>query len=246
MGCQCNCLNKKPEGPEENFNNIIIEDKNVNDNNQVLNKINFDTEADNKANVSNLSNEVDINTLRNGKENLTKSRNNNIRKIISYDSTLLSKIQEQTDSIFEYFEELRASPEDYQKDAEDHQLSELLQKVQNSQNSCSTMILNPFLNVLLTSYANTYSEDDTNDNLIEALENDEKLKEYNQKLFLVKADIYQPKEVIWKLIGDNKDIAYETFFMNKIEYLLISCTQIPNNPDFKCYFLFLTKKENKK
>jgi hypothetical protein len=245
MGCQCNCLNKKPEAPEEDFKNIIIkEESNVNENNEMVDNINLGTEFGNKSDLSN--EEEDINNLKNKNGNIVKSRNNNFRKIISYDSSLLSQLQEQTESIFEYFEELRTNPGDHQKDAEQHELSELLQKVQDSENPCKTIILNSFLNLLFNSYVNSYNGDDNNDNLIEALEKDEKLKDYNQQLFSVESDISKPNEVIWKLIEDNKDIAYETFFFNDIEYLLISCVKIPESENFRSYFLFLIKKENKK
>ena len=244
MGCQCNCLNKKPEGPEEDFKNIIKEDSNANIDNKIYSNINLNTEFDDKSNKSN--EEEDLNNFKNENIIPNKSRNKNIRKIISYDSSLLSQLQEQTESIFEYFEELRTNPGDYQKDAEQHELSELLQKVQSSENACKTIILNSFLNLLFNSYVNSYNGDDNNNNLIDALEKDDKLKDYNQQLFSVETDISKPNEVIWKLIEDNKDIAYETFFFNDIEYLLISCVKIPESENFRSYFLFLTKKENKK
>ena len=244
MGCQCNCLNKKPEGPEEDFKSIIKEDSNANIDNKMYSNINLNTEFDDKSNKSN--EEEDLNNFKNKNLIPNKSRNNNFRRIISYDSSLLSQLQEQTESIFEYFEELRTNPGDHQKDAEQHELSELLQKVQDSENPCKTIILNSFLNLLFNSYVNSYNGDDNNDNLIDALQKDEKLKVYNQQLFSVESDISKPNEVIWKLIEDNKDIAYETFFFNDIEYLLISCVQIPESENFRSYFLFLTKKENKK
>ena len=243
MGCQCNCLNKKPEGPEEDFKSIIKEDSNANIDNKMYSNIKLNPEFDDKSNKSN--EEEDLNNFKNKNLIPNKSRNKNIRKIISYDSSLLSQLQEQTESIFEYFEELRTNPGDYQKDAEQHELSELLQKVQDSENPCKTIILNSFLNLLFNSYVNSYNGDDNNDNLIDALQKDEKLKVYNQQLFSVESDISKPNEVIWKLIEDNKDIAYETFFFNDIEYLLISCVQIPESENFRSYFLFLTKKENK-
>ena len=164
------------------------------------------------------------------------------RESISSSSSTILELLDYTESIFDYFVELRTNPEDYEKDAEEHQLSELLQKVQNSENACRTIILNSFLNLLFNSYIATYSGDDNNDKLIKVLEKEEKLKDYNQKLFSVEADISKPNEVIWKLIEDNKDIAYETFFFNDIEYLLVSCVQIPESKNYRSYFLFLEKK----
>ena len=164
------------------------------------------------------------------------------RESFSSSSSTILELLDYTESIFDYFVELRTNPEDYEKDAEEHQLSELLQKVQNSENACRTIILNSFLNLLFSSYVATYSGDDNNDKLIKVLEKEEKLKDYNQKLFSVEADISKPNEVIWKLIEDNKDIAYETFFFNDIEYLLVSCVQIPESKNYRSYFLFLEKK----
>ena len=74
----------------------------------------------------------------------------------SYDPSMISQLQEQGKSIFEYFEELRTNSKNYEKDAEEHQLSELFQKVQNSENACKALILNSFLNLLFNSYVNTY------------------------------------------------------------------------------------------
>ena len=233
MGCQCNCLNKKPEGPEENFQKIIKERGNNNENeeNQMISNISVHTEKD----IDNPEIEKP------NPDEPTKPRVN-----ISGDTSFFSQLQEHTESIFEYFDNLRTNPEDYEKDAEEHQLSELLQKVQNSENACKTIILNSFLNLLFNSYVASYSGDDNNDGLIKALEKEEKLKDYNQKLFYVEADISKPNEVIWKLIEENKDIAYETFFLNDIEYLLVSCVQIPGSENFRSYFLFLKKKEKNK
>ena len=163
-----------------------------------------------------------------------------------YDPSVISQLQEQAESIFEYFGELRTNSEDYERDAEEHQLSELFQKVQNSENACKALILNSFLNLLFNSYVNTYCGEVNNDKLIKALKKEEKMKDYNQKLFSVEADINKPNEVIWKLIQDNKDIAYETFFFNDIDYLLVSCVQIPESKNYRSYFLFLKKKEKKK
>ena len=216
MGCQCNCLNKKTENSNEKEEKQIIIDY-----------------------PENLVDNPEI-------WNLNPYEPKEPDRIIFDDSSLISKLLEQTESIFEYFEELRTNPEDYEKDAEEHQLSELLQKVQNSENACKTIILNSFLNLLFNSYVVNYSGDDNNDNLIKALEKEEKLKDYNQKLYSVEADISKPNEVIWKLIEDNKDIAYETFFFNDIDYLLVSCVQIPESKNYRSYFLFLKKKEKKK
>lgn len=61
-------------------------------------------------------------------------------------------------------------------------------------------------------------------------------------MFAEDGDINEPNEVVWKLIENNKDIAYENFFSNEVECLVISC-QMMENQKFKCYFLFLSKRD---
>lgn len=246
MGCECNCLNKDAERNEEMVNGIIPglgimrESDDLNEKENILNDININTENEN-INKLNLSKEIPLE-----QENILKTgpSRNNYRKIISYDSSLVSRIQNQIESIFDYFNELRTEPENYEKDAEEYGFSDLIQKIKNSHIPCNNLIINSFYNLLLSSYINNYSEDKNDNNLIRAIENEEKLKNYNKNLYLVIADINKPNEVVWKLIEKNKDIAYETFFKNNFEYLIISCHQIPDNENFKCYFLLLSKKNN--
>ena len=250
MGCECSCLSKKPEDKNEMVNGIIPEqgleiEKNIlNEENNPLNGNNIKTEND-YDNKSNLSQEIPFDKMPSDKDIIkTGPSRNNYKKIISYDSSLISKIQNQTESIFDYFNDLRTEPDNYERDAEAYGFSNIIQKIKNSDIPCNNLIINSFYNLLLSSYINNYFEEKNDELLIKAIENEEKFNNFNKNLFSVEADINKPNEVVWKLIEKNKDIAYETFFKNNFEYLIISCHQIPDNENFKCYFLLLSKKNN--
>ena len=173
----------------------------------------------------------------------TELTQNGPRKMISNDdSSIMSKIQELYESIFEYFNEIRTEPQKYEKIAEKHGVSDIILKVINDSNLCHNLIINSFYNLLLSSYINNITNDgEDNNKILEEMEKEEKLKNFNKKMFVEDGDVNDPNEVVWKLIENNKDIAYESFFSNEIECLAISCKMLEKQK-FKCYFLFLSKR----
>ena len=172
----------------------------------------------------------------------TELSRNAPRKMISNDSSVMSKIQELYESIFDYFNEIRTEPQKFEKISEKYGVSDIIQKVINDSNPCHNLIINAFYNLLLTSYINGVTNDgEDNNTILEEIEKEEKLKNFNKKIFAVDGDIDEPNEVVWKLIENNKDVAFENFFSNNVECLVISC-QMMDNQKFKCYFLFLSKR----
>ena len=219
-----------------NENDNMNENKNNEDNKQILEK-------------SLSLEEKEINKKDNDLENLkianvhTELSRNAPRKMISNDSSIMSKIQELYESLFDYFNEIRTEPQNYEKIAEKHGVSDIIQKVINDSNPCHNLIINSFYNLLLSSYVSDITNDgEDNSKILEEIEKEEKLKNFNKKMFAEDGDINEPNEVVWKLIENNKDIAYENFFSNEVECLVISC-QMMENQKFKCYFLFLSKRD---
>ena len=214
----CTCFKTIFEKGEANLDNMPQEDKEGNfiSNNLILN--------------------TDV--VENNLETNPTISQNILRKMDSGESSILSYIQDQSELIFNFFNEIRTNPSNYEKDAEDHGLLELIQKVKNSE-PCNNLIFNSFFDLALNICLYNCDQNENNENLLQVLEAEEKFKNYKKKLFSVEADIKKPNEVIWKLIGINKDIAYETFFNNDIKYLVISCSKVPNKEYYKCYFLLL-------
>lgn len=175
---------------------------------------------------------------------LALSCNNNIFKNKeSYESdSVMSKIQELYESIFEYINDIRTDPENYQEDAEEHGVGNIIKSIINASAPCTSLIINSFYNLLLSAYINNITSDGEDEqNILEEINKEEKIKNFNKKLFIISGDINNSNEVVWKLIQDNKDIAYETFFTNNIDCLAISCQKGQEKNTFKCYFLVLSK-----
>ena len=218
-------------------NDNINENKNNEDNKNILEKNSLSIEEKDEIN----KNDDNLEHLKKANAHTELSRNAP-RKMISNDSSIMSKIQELYESIFDYFNEIRTEPQNYEKIAEKHGVSDIILKVINDSNSCHNLIINSFYNLLLSSYINniTYDGEDNN-KILEEMEKEEKLKNFNKKMFVEDGDVNDPNEVVWKLIENNKDIAYESFFSNEIECLAISCKMLEKQK-FKCYFLFLSKR----
>ncbi len=254
--CNCNCLHKEQEGKLEMVNGKV---PGVGENNNKIPEteiINIHTENDYEEDkIITQRNVEQIREENNGEEkseeeiklnnngNVSQSQNNE-KGDAQEDSSILSKLQELPETIFDYFNEIRTSPDEFKQVADEHGVMDIIQKAINAPNQSNSLIINSFFNLLLSSYINDNTDDgDNNDNIIESMEKEEKMKQYNKKLFEVEADIKYPNEAVWNLFSNNKDIAYETFFANSIEYLVISCQKkVNDNQKFKCYFLLLTKR----
>lgn len=171
------------------------------------------------------------------------SSHNSFQKKESYESDSdMSKIQELYESIFEYINDIRTDPETYQEDAEEHGVGDIIKLIINASAPCTSLIINSFYNLLLSAYINNNTSDGEDaEKILAEINKEEKVKNFNKKLFIINGDINNSNEVVWKLIQDNKDIAYETFFSNNVDCLAISCQKTQEKNKFKCYFLILSK-----
>ena len=261
MGCNCNCLLKDQEANNEMVGGIIpgLGIKDDKKDNMLLEIKNIHTENDNREeeDKNNISNDNNNSLIKEENKNDDDSKQDieinkkEEKKISNYqtgitpgdnsDDSDASTLQELYESIFEYFNDIRTEPEKYEKAAEDHGVLDIIQKLIN--NPHNNLIINSFYNLLLTSYINENTSDgEDNQNLLEEINKEEKIKNFNKSLFVIDGDYNNSNEVVWKLIENNKFNAFETIFSNKIDCLVISCKKTHEKNKFKCYFLFLSKK----
>lgn len=272
MGSYCTCFNTNQEQNNEMVEGIIpqtileknsvenIEDarlkNNNNDNEENDKEENISDNNKNKPLLLNEKNQELIIQMEDEKKeedlNSVKIDNNKTRNTLkravsqySHNSSNISKIQDLNDTIFDYFNEIRTNPEDFDKLSESHGVKDIIQKFINSNTTCDNLIMNSFYNLILASYINdiTCDGEDNHNMLLEQIEKEEKIKNYNKKLFVIDGDIKEPNEVIWKLIETNKETALEDFFSKNIEYLIIASKTLKDKEKFKCFLLILSKKE---
>ena len=227
----------KNENKSENENKFEKENKSENDLKQDIENEKY--EKNEKEEIKGKEEIIDKLKLTNYQTGITR---NSFQKMNSDVSSNNSQIQELSESILDYLNEIRTEPDNFEKEAEQHGVGDIIQKAINDSNSCSNLIVNMFFNLLLSSYINNNTIDgEDNKILLEEINKEEKLKDYNKSLFVVEGDTSNPNEVVWKLIEDNKDIALETFFSSKIESLALCCQKSHNKNKFKAYFLLLSK-----
>ena len=219
-GCNCNCLLKSPEADNEMLNGSlpgIYKRGKKKDDIYEIKKIN----------------EKEYNDFINNSLNSDGKIKNN--------SSIVSMIQDLCDSIFDYLNEIRTNPEDFEEIAEKYNVGDIIKKIINSPKKCKNIIPNSTFNSLLSSYVNDNIDDENYEKLLKALDNEEKIYKYNKDLLVFEGVINNQKEAVWNLIEDNKKTAYEMFFTNDIEFFIIYCQIKDNFRNFKCYLLVLSK-----
>ncbi len=239
-GCNCNCLLKNQEADNEMLNGSLP---------GIHKRV---KKKDDKDEIKNINTEFDDNNNEEKDKDLDKLEINNKngvsrnpQKLLQYNSSVLSMIQDLCDSIFDYFNEIRTNPEDFEEIADEYDVGDIIQRIINASKQCKNLIANSTFNLLLSSYINDNVEDGEDyKKLIEALEKEEKFQKYNKDLLVFEGKVNNQKEAIWTLIENNRDVAYETFFTNNIEFIVVSCILKDEYTKFKCFILLLSKKIN--
>lgn len=162
----------------------------------------------------------------------------------SISSNCLSVNQERSDNLFDYFNEIKLSPQSFEKEAEAHGLLDIIQDAGENIDSQKVLIKNPFFNLALYSII-TKKKQGINDDeaeLIKEIENDNQLNEYYKELYIVEANLSNENEAVWNLLEENKHRNKSHLLTDKIDILVVSNLPIRGTQNFKAYFLFLKKK----
>ena len=184
---------------------MLLEIKNINtenDNRDEEDKNNNCNNHNNSLNNEDYKDEDDIKEdIENEKKEEKKISNHRTGITPGYNSDYssdISTIQELYESIFEYFNEIRTDPEKYERIAEEHGVGDIIQRIIN--NPCTNLIMNSFYNLLLSSYINDNTSDgEDNKNLLEEIDKEDKIKNFNKSLFVIEGD---KNNIQMKLFGN--------------------------------------------
>ena len=161
----------------------------------------------------------------------------------SLSSNFLSVSQDRSESLFDYFNEIRFSPENFEREAEDHGVSDLIQKAKNKNDKPTNLIKNPYFNLMLETYITQKRLNTNDDELNKELENDKQISEYEKDLYIIEASNNNPTEAVWNLLEENKHKNGFEILSDTIDYLVISNIPVLGTQNFRAYFLFLKKKD---
>ena len=164
----------------------------------------------------------------------------------SINSNCISLNQERSDTLFDYFNEVKLYPQTFEKEAEAHGLLDIIQKAQENTDPKKALIKNPFFNLALDSLIAPNKIKgiiDDESEIINKLEHDSRLNDYNKELYIVEANKDNVTEAVWNLLEENKHRNKSHLLCDKIDILVIANIPIRGTHNFKAYFLFLKKKK---
>ena len=187
------------------------------------------------------TNEMYIDERINKEENEEKKSFNNL--ILKTDNTeCISLDQDRSSEIFDFFNELRNFPQRYIEESKKYDLENIILSAEIRQKSGNINILikNPFFNLFFDTFVQKYPY--SKENIMESLNNDKNIDNYKKNLYCSKAPIENPKECIWNLLKENKDIALDEILYKKVDYFIVSNISTLEKKTILAYFLFLKKK----
>ncbi len=160
---------------------------------------------------------------------------------LNINTDVLTKNQDRNNQLFNYFNELRSSPQNFMSEAEKYDLQDIITLAETKKNSISinTLIKNPFYNLYFDNYIQKYPF--CKEDIMNSLDNNEQLNMYQKFLYSSEGTNENPNECIWNLIKENKDIAVDEILYKNIDYFIISSIYIPDNKKIIAYFLLLKK-----
>jgi len=182
----------------------------------------------------------EIDEENNDREN--KLNFNNLKTVTS-NTECITLNQERSSEIFDFFEDLRISPQKYIEESKQYDLENIISSAEirvKSENNINILIKNPFFNLFLDTFVQKYPN--SKENIMNSLNNNKNIEIYKKFLYSSKAPIDNPKECVWNLLKENKDIALDEILYKKIDYFMVSTISFSDTKTIIAYFLFLKKK----
>ena len=166
---------------------------------------------------------------------------NNLRQE-TVNTECISLDQDRSEEIFDFFNELRNFPQKYIEESKKYDLENIILSAEIRQKSgnINMLIKNPFFKLFLDTFVQKYPY--SKENIIESLNNDKNIENYKKNFYCSKAPIENPKECIWNLLKENKDIALDEILYKKVDYFIVSTISTLEKKTILAYFLFLKKK----
>ena len=172
---------------------------------------------------------------------LPYSELNNLENLTSTQSEKITLDQQRNDKIFDFFNDLRNFPQKYIEESRKYGLSDIISSSEKRRKSekINNLIKNQYFNLIFDK--NVRKSPYSKEEILKNLEIYEKTQKYKKYLYSSKSSIENPKECIWNLLKENKDIALNEILFNKIDYFLVSTLPLPDNKTIITYFCFLIK-----
>ena len=177
------------------------------------------------------------------KENVEIKEVSNSEQVNNIQETLESEIEnsneKRNNGIFEFFIDLRANPGEYIEESKNYKLDDIITIAYNNKlyENKKMLIYNSFYNLFLDVSVKKFF--DSKENISSDLENNIQLKDYKKTLFSVKSNSKNPKDYVWYLLKENKNIALNEILYKNYDTFAVS--SISFEEQIIVYYLFLKK-----
>ena len=160
----------------------------------------------------------------------------------SMDSEFINSDQKKSEEIFNFFNDLRLNPQNYLSEAKKYGLQKLISSAAEKavEGNVKNLIKNSFYELYFDKCVKASPE--SKEQLLQSLEAEEKLKDFEKKLFMVEGDGQKPGDCVWNLLKNNE--IDEDILWKDVDYLLITVMSLEDKKNIVCYFLFLYKIKN--
>ena len=187
---------------------------------------------------------INTNTLESKNENekiQIDEKDDNKIKLDTLNSEGFAIEQERNEEIFDYYNDIRTNPQNYLIESEKYGLKDLISSAieRKKTENLSILLKNPFLNLFFNNYVKKYPF--SKEEILKNMENNEQVKGYKKWLYIADSNVDNPKESIWNLLKDNKEIALDEILYKKIDYFIVCSNKLKENNIIKNYFFYLRK-----
>ena len=158
----------------------------------------------------------------------------------SMDSDFINSDQKRSEEIFNYFNDLRTNPQNYLSEAQKYGLQKAISTAAEKavEGNIKTLIKNSFFDLYFDKCVKASPESE--EEILKNLEKEEKLKDYEKKLYMVLGDGQKPGDCVWGLIKNSENNG-EVLWQD-VDYLVITVMSLEEKNKIWSYFLFLSKK----
>ena len=158
----------------------------------------------------------------------------------SMDSDFINSDQKRSEEIFNYFNDLRTNPQNYLSEAQKYGLQKAISTAAEKavEGNIKTLIKNSFFDLYFDKCVKASPE--SKEEILKNLEKEEKLKDYEKKLYMVLGDGQKPGDCVWGLIKNSENNG-EVLWQD-VDYLVITVMSLEEKNKIWSYFLFLSKK----
>lgn len=201
-------------------------------------------------NVEMLNGILPITDKRKEKEKKNKDMNEKIPDFQIVFDDEINKVsnddQNRNDEIYDFFNDLRANPQNYLNQAQKYDLYDIISAAVERVNNynINNLIKTSLISLRFDEFVKQTPF--SKDKIMNNIENDLLIQKYIKKLYIVESSSDNPIESVWNLIKENKKIALDEILYINPDYFVISTFYLKHKNKIRTYFLFLKKNRKKK